>query len=82
LTFPEQIGIGYYMNYTANTWERHSAQAASVLCSGDIDGQGKKDIICDWSPSIPGLWVKFMENGIWKRLSPKIPTDLCSGKVK
>jgi hypothetical protein len=69
-------------DYIANTWERHSAKPATVLCSGDIDGQGKKDIIGDWSPSIPGLWVKFMESVTWKRLSTKIPIDLCSGQVK
>jgi protocatechuate 3,4-dioxygenase beta subunit len=69
-------------DYTANIWERHSAKPATALCAGDIDGQGKKDIIGDWSPTIPGLWVKFMETGTWKRLSPKIPIDLCSGQVK
>jgi hypothetical protein len=69
-------------NPTINIWVKHSSNQASVLCSGDINGLGKDDIIGDWSPNVSGTWLKTLENGIWAQISKQVPTDLTSGKTK
>jgi PKD repeat protein/predicted secreted protein len=69
-------------NPLTNAWVKHSNNQASVLCAGDINGLGKDDIVGDWTPSAPGLWIKYLEDGLWKEASKQVPTDLTSGKTK
>jgi agmatine/peptidylarginine deiminase len=69
-------------NPTTNVWIKHSNNQASVLCAGDINGLNKDDILGNWSPSAAGVWVKYLETGVWSQLSKQIPTDITSGKTK
>jgi PKD repeat protein len=69
-------------NPTSNVWVKHSSNQASVLCAGDINGLGKDDIIGDWSPIVPGLWIKYLEDSSWIQTSKQIPKDITSGKTK
>jgi hypothetical protein len=68
-------------NPSTNAWVKHSNNPASVLCAGDVNFLDKADIIGDWSPQISGLWIKYLEDGAWSKLSNHIPTDLTCGKI-
>jgi hypothetical protein len=69
-------------NPITNVWVKHSNNKASVLCAGDINGLGKDDICGDWAPNVPGVWIKYMEDGSWKQASKQIPKDITSGRTK
>jgi PKD repeat protein len=69
-------------NPTTNVWIKHSTNQASVVCAGDINGLNQDDIFGDWTPSAAGLWIKYLEDGLWKQASKQVPSDLTSGKTK
>jgi PKD repeat protein len=74
------IGVWAFDPLT-NSWTKHHADKAAEIAIGDMDGDGINDILGVW-PSIPGLWVKYLGLGQWKKVSNNIPSTLTIGKFR
>ncbi len=57
----------YYRNSDTAGWVR-MASPATMIRTGDLDGDGVDDLIGIW-PSQGGVWAKYSANGLWARLS-------------
>jgi len=59
-------GLGiYYRNSNTKAWTYLASPAIQVV-AGDMDGDGKDDLIGLWSD---GAWVKYSATGSWLRLA-------------
>ena len=57
----------YYRNSMNGAWVKMATPADQVTC-GDLDADGKADLIGIW-PTQGGVWVKYSETGSWAKLS-------------
>jgi hypothetical protein len=57
----------YYRNSNTGGWIA-MASPATMITTGDLDGDGTADLIGLW-PSQGGIWVKYSLTGAWARLS-------------
>jgi PKD repeat protein len=74
--------IGVWMfDPATNNWVKHHNDQAKQITVGDINAQCMQDIVGYWSTATP-LYVKFMENNTWQKLSNYNPDTMDAGKVK
>jgi hypothetical protein len=57
----------YYNNSDSGGWVK-MASPATMIATGDLDGDGIEDIIGLW-PTQGGIWVKYSSSGLWVLLS-------------
>jgi protocatechuate 3,4-dioxygenase beta subunit len=57
----------YYRNSDTGAWVR-LASPATMIATGDIDGDGIDDLLGLW-PTQGGIWVRYSQSGAWSRLS-------------
>jgi hypothetical protein len=57
----------YYQNSDSGGWMK-MASPATMITTGDIDGDGLSDIIGLW-PTQGGIWAKYSSSGVWTLLS-------------
>jgi alpha-glucosidase (family GH31 glycosyl hydrolase) len=74
------IGVWMFDPIT-NLWIKHHANQAKQICVGDINAQCLQDIVGYWDVATP-LYVKYMENNTWNKLSNYSPDTLDAGKIK
>jgi hypothetical protein len=70
----------YYRDSISGSWVFMST-AADLITVGDMDVDGKDDLIGVWSSGSTGLWVKYSSTAVWKRLSKPLPADIASGDM-
>jgi hypothetical protein len=56
------------------------ATPADQVTCGDLDGDGKADLIGIW-PTQGGAWVKYSQTGSWAKLSSSAG-DIAAGKMR
>jgi len=57
----------YYRNSETGAFVK-LASPATMIATGDLDGDGIDDLIGLW-PGQGGIWVKYSQSGLWARLS-------------
>jgi Leucine-rich repeat (LRR) protein len=57
----------YYRNSDTKAWVK-MASPATMITTGDLDGDGIDDLIGLW-PTQGGIWVKYSSSGAWAKLS-------------
>ena len=67
----------WYRNSDTGSWVKITTPAYSVA-SGDLDGNGRDDLIGVWSN---GLWVKYSSSGSWAKLASTLPANIASGDM-
>jgi PKD repeat protein len=74
--------IGVWMfDPETNVWVQHHKKQAKQIAVGDINAGCLQDIVGYWDAATP-LYVKYMENNLWEKLSNYNPDTLDAGKVK
>jgi hypothetical protein len=68
----------YYRNSETDAWVKLATPADQVT-AGDLDGDGKDDLIGIW-PSQGGVWVKYSKTGSWAKLSTTA-IDIATGDM-
>jgi hypothetical protein len=66
-----------YLDLTVNKWIG-VATPAEQIAAGDIDGDGRDELIVVWSN---GVWIKYPKTGIWQQISTSKPKWISSGKL-
>jgi PKD repeat protein len=68
----------FWMRYDNGTWTDVPASAKDMICFdlGDINKDGKADIIGSWTF---GTWWKNTATGVWAKLSAMSPSYLAAG---
>jgi hypothetical protein len=74
------IGVWMFAPQT-NVWIKHHSQQAKQIAVGDINGLCMQDVVGYWDADTP-LYVKYMENNSWQKLSNYNPDTMDAGKVK
>ena len=64
------------LNSDTGAWTLITSSAAAQIAAGDMDGDGKADIVCTFPGS--GLWVKYSTTGQWQFISSP-PTWIAVG---
>ena len=57
----------YFRNSETGNWFK-LASPADLIAAGDLDGDGKDDLIGTW-PGQGGVWVRYSKTGGWAKLS-------------
>ena len=68
----------YYRNSDTGGWVR-MASPATMITTGDLDGDGIDDLIGLW-PTQGGIWVRYSESGAWVRLASEA-TMVAAGDI-
>jgi hypothetical protein len=63
-------------NSDTGVWNLITSSAATQVAAGDMDGDGKDDIVADFLAS--GLWVKYSTTGQWQFISSS-PASIAVG---
>jgi uncharacterized repeat protein (TIGR03803 family) len=66
----------YYRNSETGAFVK-LATPATLITAGDLDGDGKADLIGIW-PSQGGVWVKYSQSGSWAKLSTSAIDIACN----
>jgi hypothetical protein len=69
----------WWRNGATHAWSKLSAQTPDVITAGDIDGDGKDDVIGNFG-SI-GVWAHKSTTNSWEQLSKNSATCLATGRV-
>jgi hypothetical protein len=69
-------GLWEYLNNS--TWKKIRAGSSGLLATGDIDGDGKDDVVGTFGD---GLWTRYADNTTWYHLSAGIPTQIAVGDL-
>jgi hypothetical protein len=69
----------YYRDSVTGLWVK-MASPATLITTGDIDGDATDDLIGIW-PTQGGVWVKYSSDGTWERLS-STAQDITAGKMR
>ncbi len=66
-------------NPSANQWSKMANTAsATMIAAGDVDGDGRDDLIGVWSS---GLWIHDVETGQWVKLTSNRPVWMTAGDM-
>ncbi len=67
----------YYWNSDTEAWV-YLSTPASMLCTGDIDGDGTDDLVGIWSS---GVWVRYTSSGQWQLITSSVPSWIGAGDL-
>jgi hypothetical protein len=71
----------YYRNSDTGRWVLLETSVASQVVAGDLDGDGKKDLIGVF-PNDPGVWTKRSSTNTWLRLDAMTPYWIAAGRMR
>jgi len=59
----------YYRDTSSGIWSEKLGEQADHLACGDVDEDGKADVLVNYLTGTTGVWIHYSTTGIWASLT-------------